>query len=135
MIGAGRSGLEIAEKLGLQSFDVVATKRTDPIGSMMEMITRKLTLMRIEQMPNVTLMPHTIVKAFSANGVEVEQDAENKRLAPFQTVILASGMCAAPGPGEDIQMVVPNLEIIGDANEVQDIFSAVHAGYELAQRY
>jgi pyruvate/2-oxoglutarate dehydrogenase complex dihydrolipoamide dehydrogenase (E3) component len=135
VIGAGRSGLEIAEKLGMQGFDVVATKRTDPIDSMMEMITRKLTLMRIEPMPNVTLMPHTTVKAFLANGVEVEQDGEKKSLAPFQTVILAFGMRTAPGPGEDIQKAVPKLEIIGDANEVQDIFSAVHAGYELAQRY
>jgi hypothetical protein len=103
--------------------------------SMMEMINRKLTLMRIEQMSTVTLMPHTTVKAFSANGVEVEQDGENKRLAPFQTVILASGMHTAPGPDEDIKMAGPKLEIIGDANEVQNIFSAVHAGYELAQRY
>jgi hypothetical protein len=91
--------------------------------------------MRIEQMSNVTLMPHTTVKAFWAKGVEVEQDGETQRLAPFQTVIVASGMRTAPGPGEDIQKAVPILEIIGDANEVQDIFSAVHAGYELAQRY
>ncbi|MFO7688467.1 MAG: FAD-dependent oxidoreductase [Desulfobacterales bacterium] len=135
VIGAGRSGLEIAEKLGLQGFNVVATKRTDPIGSMMEMITRKLTLMRIQQMPTVTLMPHTTVKAFLADGVEVEQDGEKKNLAPFQTVILASGMQPAPGPDENIKMAGPKLEIIGDANEVQDIFRAVHAGYELAQRY
>jgi 2,4-dienoyl-CoA reductase-like NADH-dependent reductase (Old Yellow Enzyme family)/thioredoxin reductase len=135
VIGAGRSGLEIAEKLGLQGFNVVATKRTDPIGSMMEMITRKLTLMRIQQMPTVTLMPHTTVKAFLADGVEVEQDGEKKNLAPFQTVILASGMQPAPGPDENIKMAAPKLEIIGDANEVQDIFRAVHAGYELAQRY
>ncbi|MDZ7579220.1 MAG: FAD-dependent oxidoreductase [Deltaproteobacteria bacterium] len=135
VIGAGRSGLEIAEKLGLQGFNVVATKRTDPIGSMMEMITRKLTLMRIQQMPTVTLMPHTTVKAFLADGVEVEQDGDKKSLAPFQTVILASGMQPAPGPNENIKMAGPKLEIIGDANEVQDIFRAVHAGYELAQRY
>ncbi len=135
VIGAGRSGLEIAEKLGLQGFNVVATKRTDPIGSMMEMITRKLTLMRIQQMSTVTLMPHTTVKAFLADGVEVEQDGEKKNLAPFQTVILASGMQPAPGPDEKIKMAGPKLEIIGDANEVQDIFRAVHAGYELAQRY
>jgi hypothetical protein len=77
---------------------------------------------------------HT-VKAFLADGVEVEQDGKKKRLAPFQTFILASGMRAATRPGEDIQMAVPKLEIIGDAYEVQDIFSAVQAGYELAQRY
>ena len=77
---------------------------------------------------------HT-VKVFLADGVEVEQYGKKKRLAPFQTVILASGMRAAPRPGEDIQMAVPKLEIIGDANEVQDVFTTVHADYELAQRY
>jgi cation diffusion facilitator CzcD-associated flavoprotein CzcO len=51
VIGAGRSGLEVAEKLGGQGFEVTATKRTDPIGSMMEMITKKLTLMRIGKLP------------------------------------------------------------------------------------
>jgi 2,4-dienoyl-CoA reductase-like NADH-dependent reductase (Old Yellow Enzyme family) len=77
----------------------------------------------------------TIHQKNLADGVKVEQDGEKKSLVPFQTVILASGMRTAPGPGEDIQKAVPKLEIIGDANEVQDIFSAVHAGYEMAQRY
>ena len=63
VIGAGRTGLEIAEKLGKEGYDVVATKRTDPIGSMMEMITRKLILMRIGQTDRVTLMPHTTVRS------------------------------------------------------------------------
>jgi len=39
VIGAGRVGLEVAEKLGKEGFEVVATKRTDPVGGMMEMIT------------------------------------------------------------------------------------------------
>jgi 2,4-dienoyl-CoA reductase-like NADH-dependent reductase (Old Yellow Enzyme family)/thioredoxin reductase len=135
VIGAGRAGLEIAEKLGGEGYEVVATKRTDPIGSMMEMITRKLTLMRIDQMPHVKLMPHTTVKTFRAAGVAVEQDGEKKELAPFQTVILASGMLSTPGPVADIRKAVANLEIIGDAEDVQDIFSAVQAGYALAQKY
>lgn len=135
VIGAGRSGLEIAEKLGRQGYEVVATKRTDPIGSMMEMITKKLTLMRIGQLPNVTLMPHTAVTAFTSDAVEVQQDGVTKYLAAFQTVILASGMHSAPAPADPIRKAVANVEIIGDAAAVQDIFSAVTAGYELAQRY
>jgi 2,4-dienoyl-CoA reductase-like NADH-dependent reductase (Old Yellow Enzyme family)/thioredoxin reductase len=135
VIGAGRTGLEIAEKLGRKGHEVVATKRTDPIGSMMETITRKLTLLRIEQMPNVTLMPHTTVKVFRGDGVFVEQDDEKKKLSPFNTVILASGMNPAPGPAAELQEAVAHLEIIGDAEEVKDIFSAVHAGYELAHKY
>jgi 2,4-dienoyl-CoA reductase-like NADH-dependent reductase (Old Yellow Enzyme family)/NADPH-dependent 2,4-dienoyl-CoA reductase/sulfur reductase-like enzyme len=135
VIGAGRTGLEIAEKLGKEGFEVVATKRTDPMGSMMEMITKKLTLTRISQMPNVSLMPHTTVKSFRANGVEMEKDGEKVQLAPFQTVILASGMLSASGPGEKIQKIVPALEIIGDAAKVMDIYTAIHAGYETALKY
>ncbi|MEA3415585.1 MAG: FAD-dependent oxidoreductase [Thermodesulfobacteriota bacterium] len=135
VIGAGRTGVEIAEKLGKDGYDVVATKRTDPIGSMMEMITKKLALMRIDQMDKVTLMPHTTVKEFKAASVEVEKDAERLSLKPFQSVILASGMRSVPGPDKEILNAVTKMEVIGDASEVQDIFSAVHAGYNLALRY
>jgi NADPH-dependent 2,4-dienoyl-CoA reductase/sulfur reductase-like enzyme len=135
VIGAGRTGLEIAEKLGKESFEVTATKRTDPIGSMMEMITKKLTLMRIEQMPNVTLMPHTIVKSFDMEKVEMETDGEKVELESFDTVILASGMLPAQEPDVGIQNEVPAIEIIGDAKKVMDIYTAVHAGYKLALKY
>lgn len=135
IIGAGRTGLEIAEKLGKEGYDIIATKRKDPIGSMMEVITKNLTLMRIDQMPNVTLMPHTTVKTFKTDTVEVEKDGEILALEPFQTVIFASGMLSAQGPDESIRAVVSNVEIIGDAREVQDIFTAVRAGYELAVKY
>jgi 2,4-dienoyl-CoA reductase-like NADH-dependent reductase (Old Yellow Enzyme family)/thioredoxin reductase len=134
VIGAGRAGLEIAEKLGKEGYEVIATKRTDPIGSMMEEITRKLTLKRVQDLSNVTIMPHTAVKAFQQDRVEVEQDGERKILEPFQTVILASGMRCAAGPDEAVRNAVSHLEILGDAREVQDIFSAVHAGYALAQQ-
>ncbi|MDX2440942.1 MAG: FAD-dependent oxidoreductase [Desulfobacterales bacterium] len=135
VIGAGRTGVEIAEKLGTDGYEIVATKRTDPIGSMMEMITKKLAMMRIDQLSNVTLMPHTTVKEFQTDSVIVEQDGEQLTLEPFQTVILSSGMMSALSPDESIQKSVANIEVIGDAKQVQDIFSAVHAGYELAQKY
>ncbi|HID30603.1 MAG TPA: hypothetical protein EYP19_11445 [Desulfobacterales bacterium] len=135
VIGAGRTGLEIAEKLGRDGYEVVATKRTDPIGSMMEMITRNLALKRIGEMQNVILMPHTTVKAFLEKSVDIEQDGVRMSLEPFQTVILASGMIPAPGPDKEIRKLVSCTEIIGDAREVQDIFSAMREGYELATKY
>ena len=135
VIGAGRTGLEIAEKLGQEGYEVVATKRTDPIGSMMEMITKNLTLKRIGEMKNVILMPHTTVKGFMEKSVDVEQDGAGMSLEPFETVILASGMLSAPGPDEEIRKSVPKIEVIGDAREVRDIFSATQAGYQLALDY
>jgi len=135
VIGAGRTGLEIAEKLGREDYEVVATKRTDPIGSMMETITRNLTLMRIGQMPKVTLMPHTTVKTFFPRTVDIEQDGVGMSLEPFQTVILASGMVSASEPDAEIRKSVARIETIGDASNVQDIFAATQAGYQIAQSY
>jgi len=135
LIGAGRTGLEIAEKLGKEGYEVVATKRTDPIGSMMEMITRNLTLKRMEGMRQVTLMPHTTIRAFFPGTVDIEQDGAAVSLEPFQTVILASGMIPTPGPDEEIRKEVPEVQVIGDAKDVQDVFSAIQAGYQLALQY
>jgi hypothetical protein len=67
--------------------------------------------------------------------VELEKDGQKLELEPFDTVILASGMLPAPGPDAGIQNEVPTIEIIGDAKNVMDIYTAVHAGYELALRY
>lgn len=86
-------------------------------------------------MKNVVLMPHTTVKAFHEDSVDVEQDETPMSLDPFETVILASGMLSAEEPEEEVQKAVPKIEIIGDAQNVQDIFTATQAGYNLACTY
>ena len=135
VIGAGRVGLEIAEKLGKDSFEVVATKRTDPIGSMMEMITKKLAIMRIQKMDNVSILPHTTIKQFLPDCVLVEKDGQEMKLEPFQTVILASGMVPVGLNVGNVKDKIPSIEIIGDAKQVGDIYTAIHNGYELALKY
>jgi len=37
--------------------------------------------------------------------------------------------------GKAVANVVPKMKILGDAQEVKDIFSTIRAGYELALRY
>jgi hypothetical protein len=44
-------------------------------------------------------------------------------------------MLSAPEPDDGIKKLIANIEIIGDARNVQDTFTAVHAGYELACKY
>jgi len=135
VIGVGQVGLEITEKLGKEGYDVVAVEIIDQLGGAMEMITKKLALMRIEQLGKVSLMPQTTVKEFKADSVEVEKDGEILSLESFQSVILASGMLSAPEPDDEIRNIIENIEIIGDARNVQDTFTAVRAGYELACKY
>jgi hypothetical protein len=91
--------------------------------------------MRIGQMNNVTLMPHTAVKAFETDRVVVTRDGATMALEPFETVIFATGMLSAAGPEPAIEQAVAAVEVIGDANAVMDIYSAVHDGYALANKY
>jgi 2,4-dienoyl-CoA reductase-like NADH-dependent reductase (Old Yellow Enzyme family)/thioredoxin reductase len=135
VIGVGQVGLEITEKLGKEGYEVVAVEIIDQLGGAMEGITKKLALTRIEQLGKVTLMPQTAVKEFKANSVEMEKDGEIVSLEPFQSVILASGMRSAPEPDDEIKKAVSNIEVIGDAHNVKDTFTAVRAGYELACKY
>jgi hypothetical protein len=65
----------------------------------------------------------------------MEKDGAELFMEPFQTVILASGMLSEACPDEEILKAVSNMEIIGDAKVVKDIYSAIHAGYELAVKY
>jgi 2,4-dienoyl-CoA reductase-like NADH-dependent reductase (Old Yellow Enzyme family)/thioredoxin reductase len=135
IIGIGQVGLEISEKIGKEGYDVVAVEIAEQLGGAMEGITKKLALKRIEQLKNVTLMPQTAVKGFTTDGVEVEKDGKILSLGSFQSVVLASGMISAPEPDDEIKNAVANIEIIGDAGNVKDIFTAVQSGYELACKY
>lgn len=135
VIGAGKTGLEISEMLGQEGYEVVATKRTDPLGGEMDMITKSLIFKRIGEMKNVVLMPHTAIKAFGGDRVDIEQDGIQKSLESFQTVLLTSGMLPAEGPQAEIREIVPRIEVIGDAGKVGDIFTATRSGYQLALRY
>ncbi|MGD8549385.1 MAG: FAD-dependent oxidoreductase, partial [Desulfobacterales bacterium] len=135
VIGVGQVGLEITEKLGKEGYDVVAVEIIDQLGGAMEGITKKLAFKRIEQLERVTLMAQTAVKEFKADCVEVEKDGEIISLEPFQSVILASGMISAPEPDDEIKKVIDKIEIIGDADNVKDTFTAVRTGYELACKY
>ncbi len=64
-----------------------------------------------------------------------EQDGKKIVLKSFASVILASGMLPSNAPGETLCEAAAAVEVIGDARKVQDIFTAVHAGYALAQKY
>ncbi len=135
VIGAGRTGLEVTELLGSEGIEVVATKRTDTLGNDMEMITKKLIHKRLGEMANVTLMPNTTVKEFTDSEVIIERDGQSSTLKPFEMVILASGMVPVDSPNSIIGKSISSIEVIGDAAEVGDIYSAIHQGYELAKKY
>lgn len=129
IIGAGMIGIEAAEILANQGYDVVITKRTDTIANDMEMITKKLMLKRLEEKVNLLISPNTTLMEFSEQGVKYLKDGKPGEWEPFDTVIIASGMDPQNGLFQQIQALGKSVQVVGDADNPEDIYAATQKGY------
>ena len=134
IIGAGMIGIEAAEILASQEYDVVITKRTDTIANDMEMITKKLMLKRLEEKDNLLISPNTTLMEFSEQGVKYVKDGKPGEWEPFDTVIIASGMDPQNGLFQQIQALGKSVQVIGDADNPEDIYAATQKGYLAAMK-
>jgi pyruvate/2-oxoglutarate dehydrogenase complex dihydrolipoamide dehydrogenase (E3) component len=129
VIGAGMVGIEAAEILADQGYDVVITKRTDTIANDMEMITKKLMLKRLEQKENLLISPNTTLTDFTADTVKYLKEGNPGEWQSFDTVIIASGMEPENELYQQLQSAGKLVQVIGDANHPEDIYAATQAGY------
>ena len=132
VIGAGMAGMEAAEELADKGYEVIATKRTDTIANDMEPITKALMMQRLKNRDNIKIMPNTTVIKFSENSVKYKHEGKDGEWEPFDTIIVASGM----NPENELYKILKekgkDVDVIGDAKDPKDIYSATHAGYNLA---
>ncbi len=129
IIGAGMIGIEAAEILADEGYEVVITKRSDTIANDMEMITKKLMLKRLEQKKNLLISPNTTLMEFTADQVNYQKDGKPGEWAPFDTVVIASGMEPENGLYQQLQAADKSVEVIGDAENPEDIYAATQKGY------
>ncbi len=129
IIGAGMIGIEAAEILADENYDVVITKRTDTIANDMEMITKKLMLMRLEKKDNLLISPNTTLMEFTTEKVRYQKDGNAGEWAPFDTVIIASGMDPENDLYQQLQAAEKSVQIVGDADDPADIYAATQKGY------
>jgi len=129
VIGAGMVGIEAAEILADKNYDVVITKRSDTIANDMEMITKKLMLKRLEQKKNLLISPNTTITEFSINRVKYQQGGDSGEWEPFDTVIIASGMKPENDLYQQLQSAGKSVQVIGDADDPADIYTATQKGY------
>jgi len=132
IIGAGMIGIEAAEILVDEGYDVVITKRTDTIANDMEMITKKLMLKRLEQKKNLLISPNTTLIEFTTDGVKYQKGGKTAEWQPFDTVIIAAGMEPENDLYQQLQNKQKSVQLIGDANHPEDIFAATQQGYQAA---
>ncbi|MEE4253505.1 MAG: FAD-dependent oxidoreductase [Desulfuromusa sp.] len=132
IIGAGMIGIEAAEILADDGYDVVITKRTDTIANDMEMITKKLMLKRLEQKKNLLISANTTLMEFTADRVQYQKNNDPGEWNAFDTVIIASGMEPENELYQQLQTAGKSVQIVGDADDPADIYAATQKGYQAA---
>lgn len=132
IIGAGMIGIEAAEVLADEGYDVVITKRTDTIANDMEMITKKLMLKRLEQKDNLLISPNTTLTEFSSKTVKYQKEGATYEWPAFDTVIIAAGMEPENTLYQQLQTAGKSVTLIGDADHPEDIYAATQQGYNAA---
>ncbi len=128
VLGAGMVGLEVAEMLLARGKTVVACRRSPEIGADMDPISRKMMLGRIGDHPRLTLLPGTTLLEFSDRGVRGIRDGEEFMWAPFDTVILCSGMAPETSLLDELGEFPGKIMVIGDAETPSNIDHAFRQG-------
>lgn len=135
IVGLGMIGLEATAILANQNKEIVGVEPLPEPAADMEPITRKLLLTKLSQMDNVTLYTKALVKKFVDDGAIIEQEGKEKKLAPFDTVIIAAGMKPVSDLAEKLSSCCDGeVYAIGDAHAIGDIKSAFSEGMELVNR-
>ncbi|MBX6772861.1 MAG: FAD-dependent oxidoreductase [Chloroflexi bacterium] len=131
VIGAGPVGLETSEFLAVQGSEVTVVEVTGSVGVGLEEGHRHWVLNTLGQY-GARLLDRTLVDAIESDGaVRVWRDGKGETLGPFDTIVLAAGYRSNDELYRQIQTIVPEVYLIGDAVRPR---SAVEAILEAATR-
>jgi 2,4-dienoyl-CoA reductase (NADPH2) len=135
IVGGGLVGAELAEFLAdrgrkvtvLEEEAVVATEMAHP---------RRWRVLHDLREAGVRLETNARVIEIGATHVRFTRDGEGEAGAPedvaADSVILARGLAANPGPAEALRSLGAAVIVIGDANGVGYIEGAIHDGFHAA---
>jgi len=119
----------LKEMLNRGTRQVTLVELEKGIGRDIGISTRWVTLQCVHRM-GVKVMDQYGVKEVNSGGVLVEKEGEEK-LLPADTVILAVGAVAENSLASELEGLVKELHVIGDAKKPRKITEAVREGFEL----
>lgn len=131
--GGGISGCECALQLAYDGNEVTVADMlpANQFADGLSMITRTMLLMLLED-NGVKLLGDHKVNEINDQGVVVEDRSWNKKLLACDYVVEAFGMKSTRDEAEQWKELIPDVYIVGDANEVKNIKKANHDAYNLA---
>ena len=93
-------------------------------------LTTKWTLMGELERLGVRLLTKTRAVRITSEGLEVE-DETGPRLIAADTIVLAAGSKPENGLVEEIEDLVSEIHVIGDAKNPRNVLTAIREGFEL----
>lgn len=134
--GGGASGSECALGLAMQGKDVTVVDMVpvEEFGRGMEEIP--LWMMQSKYLPeyHIQQIGDCKVVAVTEAGVEIEDRNWNHTLLPADTVVNALGMRPRRDVVEELEQLIPDVHVIGDADHVEGILNANRMAYDFAVR-
>ncbi|AFH48841.1 NADPH-dependent 2,4-dienoyl-CoA reductase [Ignavibacterium album JCM 16511] len=134
IIGGGLIGVEIANTLVDHGNKVVIIEMLEDIARDMEMVTRKLNLMKLKK-ASVQIFTNSKVTRIDANKIYFIQtngtDKEQK-IDGVDVFVVATGMKPNKDLIDKLEGKIPYY-VIGDADKIGDAVSAIQSGYFIAK--
>lgn len=129
IIGGGLIGIEVANTLIDYGNKVIIVEMLDDIGRDMEMVTRKLNLMKLQK-NNVPIFTNTKVGLISGSTALLKRRNvfENLNIANIDLYVITAGMQPNNELMEQLENKIP-VYPVGDAGKVGNVVSAVQSGY------
>lgn len=130
--GGGMSGCELALELAEKGKTVTIVDMLPSVATDAARFNGITLLTNLAKL-GVSIMTSTKVTAFEAQEVIVEKDGDVVKL-PADTVVHAFGIKSNNALGLEMMAAYPGIvQIIGDADKVNCIYDAIHAGYNAAE--
>ena len=132
VVGGGMVGCETAAFLGEQNHDVTVIEFRDTVGA--DVIhEHRVYLMKDFEDYKIKEITGAKVCKFYEDGVEYETaDGQRHESRGYDSVILSMGFRNYNPFGEEIQAIVPDTYVIGDATRARRALDATKEAYEVA---
>jgi 2,4-dienoyl-CoA reductase-like NADH-dependent reductase (Old Yellow Enzyme family)/thioredoxin reductase len=132
VVGGGLVGIEVAEFLAERGKGVTVVELLDEVARDMEVVTRKLTMMRLAKL-EVEIRTGVSVAQLADGWATVQTPAGTERIGPFDSVVVAVGT----RPNQELigPLSASGIEthVVGDARESGQIMGAVQSAWQVAR--
>lgn len=129
IIGGGLIGIEIANTLIDYDNKVIIVEMLDDIARDMEMVTRKLNLMKLQK-NNVPIYTNTKVEHIAGSTAFLKRRNvfDEAKIENIDLYVIAAGMRPNDELLKQLESKIP-IYPVGDAGEVGDVVSAIQSAY------